>query len=426
MRTDDSRLPPPPRNFRLMVAGQIVTVFGSTLLRFALSLYVLDITGRADIFAVLIAISSVPVLLAPIGGAISDRFNRKSLMVLYDLICCVVTFGFLFSMIGGQASVFAVGVVMVILGVAGAMETPNGAACLPQLVAKEKLESANGIIQAVQSVSGIAAPVVGGILYGAAGLRFIVTISGAAFALAAAVEMFIKIPFLKRARTVGMVKTIAGDLKDGFAYVWGESFIRRLIVLAALLNLALVPCFLVAAPFILRMTLRGDGKLYGIGMGLLETALILGALLVGVFSKRMRVNTVWRWIFGIALLFAPLALSVTPVLLNTGIWPPFVLFMLCVMLMAAATTILSIFVIVRIQARTPDENLGKMMAIIHAAAQCAAPVGQLLYGGALEFWDSAAYIPLLLAGGLTFAIALIGKSMLKNEEISNDTNRINA
>ncbi|GHU57597.1 hypothetical protein AGMMS49975_23410 [Clostridia bacterium] len=44
----DTNFIPPPRNFRLMVAGQIVTVLGSSLLRFALSLYVLDITGRAD------------------------------------------------------------------------------------------------------------------------------------------------------------------------------------------------------------------------------------------------------------------------------------------------------------------------------------------------------------------------------------------
>jgi MFS family permease len=73
-----------------MGVGQIVTVFGSSLLRFALSLYVLDITGRADLFAALLAVSSIPMLLAPIGGAISDRFNRKSLMVLYDTICCVV------------------------------------------------------------------------------------------------------------------------------------------------------------------------------------------------------------------------------------------------------------------------------------------------------------------------------------------------
>jgi MFS family permease len=111
-----------------LVTGQIVTVFGSALLRFALSLYVLDITGRADLFAALLALSSIPILLAPIGGAVSDRFSRKHLMVLYDCICSVVTFVFLFVMLSGHASVFTVGAVMVALGIVGAMETLNGTA----------------------------------------------------------------------------------------------------------------------------------------------------------------------------------------------------------------------------------------------------------------------------------------------------------
>jgi MFS family permease len=409
-----------------MVTGQVITVFGSSLLRFALSLYVLDITGRADLFAALLALSSVPILLAPIGGAISDRFNRKHLMVLYDFICVAVTFAFLFVMLSGHTSVFAVGTVMVTLGVVGAMETPNGTACIPQLVAKDKLASANGVIQAVQSLSGIAAPVVGGILYGAVGLCTLVTISGAAFALAAMMELFIRIPFVKRARTSGMVQTIAGDLKDGFAYVWRDSFIRKLMAIAALLNLVLLPCFIVAVPLILRMTLHSGDTLYGVGMGLLETALILGALLVGVCSKRMHTTTLWCWILGIAVLFAPLALSITPGLLGTGNWPPFVLFMICIMLMAAATTILSVFVIARVQEKTPSENLGKVMAIIQAVAQCAAPIGQLIYGDALERFTGAEYIPLLLAGGLTFVIAYVGKVLLKKEGVTNDTNCINA
>jgi MFS family permease len=175
MNNTEAISPSPPRNFRLLVAGQIVTVFGSSLLRFSLSLYVLDITGRADLFAILLAVSSIPILLAPLGGAISDRFNRKNLMVLYDAVCCVVTFAFLLIMLGGGATVFAVGVVMVILGIVGAMETPNGTACISQLVAKEKLGTANGVVQAGQALSGIAAPVVGGILYGALGLRVLST-----------------------------------------------------------------------------------------------------------------------------------------------------------------------------------------------------------------------------------------------------------
>ena len=419
MNNFDISSPAPPRNFRLLVTGQIVTVFGSSLLRFALSLYVLDITGRADLFAVLLAISSIPILLAPIGGAISDRFNRKNLMVLYDAVCCMVTFAFLLIMLGGGASVFAVGVVMVILGIVGAMETPNGSACIPQLVSKEKLESANGIIQAVQSLSGIAAPVAGGILYGALGLRVLVIISGSAFALAAIMETFIEIPFIKRDRSGGMVRTLATDLKDGFACVWHDSFIRKLMAIAALLNLSLVPCFIVAAPLVLRMTLNSGDTLYGIGMGAVEAAMILGALLVGVFSKKMRVNTLWRWILGIALLFVPLSLSLVPFVIDLGFWPSFSAFTLCIMLMSAATTILSIFVIVKIQAKTPSENLGKVMAIIQTVAQCAAPIGQLLYGFAFERFADTVYIPLLFGGLLTTGIALMGKVTLKKEDIIN-------
>ncbi|MDR1246695.1 MAG: MFS transporter, partial [Clostridiales Family XIII bacterium] len=375
MSKAEAHILPPPRNFRLMAAGQVVTVLGSSLLCFALSLYVLDMTGRADLFAALFAISSVPILLAPVGGAISDRFNRQRLMVLYDAVCCGVTLVFLLIMSSGRASVFAVGAVMVILGVVGAMETPNGTACIPLLVAREKLESANGVIQAVQSLSGIAAPVLGGVLYGALGIRALVAISCAAFAAAAITEMFIRIPFAERPREGGMIRTLAGDLRDGFAYVWKEPFIRSLMIIAALLNLVLVPCFLVASPLILRMTLQSGDAAYGAGMGLIEAASIIGALTVGVFSKKMRMNTVWRWILAIALLLVPLALSVTPAALGTGFWPPFVVFMLCVMLMTAAATILSIFVFVRIQAKTPGEHLGKVMAIIQAVAQCAAPIG---------------------------------------------------
>jgi MFS family permease len=414
-----------PADFRLLVAGQISTVFGSTLLRFVLALYVLDLTGRADLFAVLLAISAVPVLLSPIGGAVSDRFNRQRLMVLYDAVCCAVTLGFLPIMLTGHASVGAVGVVMVVLGTVSAMETPNGTACIPQLVAKEKLEQANGVIQAVQSLSGIAAPVLGGLLYGAVGLRALVLVSGAAFGLAAIEELFIRIPFARRDRIEGMAGTIAKDLRDGFAYVWRDRFTRKLMVIAALLNFALMPCFGVAAPFVLRITLGSGDTLYGASMGIIEAAMILGALRVSVFTKRMRVDTLWRWILGIAFLFVPLALAVTPKVLGLGFAPPFALFMISLSLMAAATTILSIFVIVRVQASTPGENLGKVMAILGAVAQCAAPVGQLVYGFMFQRSSGAAHIPLLLAGAITTGIALIGRSSLSKENASNGIDNSN-
>ena len=86
---------PSPKNFHLMVFGQIISILGSALLRFALSLYVLDSTGSESLFATMFAISNIPLLLAPLGGAVADRFNRRNLMVLFDftssaIVLCLI------------------------------------------------------------------------------------------------------------------------------------------------------------------------------------------------------------------------------------------------------------------------------------------------------------------------------------------------
>lgn len=122
------------KDFHLMVTGQTITVLGSTLLRFALSLYVLDITGRADIFAGLYAITSIPFLLAPLGGAIADRFNRRNIMVIFDLINTAIVLGFIALLFNGTVSIMWIGIVMFLLAVVSAMYAPVVMASIPQLV----------------------------------------------------------------------------------------------------------------------------------------------------------------------------------------------------------------------------------------------------------------------------------------------------
>ena len=92
-------------NFRLMVTGQIISILGSALLRFALSLYVLDVTGRADIYAALYAFSNIPLLISPVGGAIADRFNRRNLMVLFDFTSGTIIFLYYLSLCLGGTSI---------------------------------------------------------------------------------------------------------------------------------------------------------------------------------------------------------------------------------------------------------------------------------------------------------------------------------
>lgn len=67
------------RNFSLMIIGQIISLFGNAILRFALSMYVLDLTGSAAAFGTILAVSMIPtVLLSPVGGIIADRINRRN------------------------------------------------------------------------------------------------------------------------------------------------------------------------------------------------------------------------------------------------------------------------------------------------------------------------------------------------------------
>jgi len=406
---------PSPRDFNLMVFGQVISILGSALLRFALSLYVLDTTGSETLFATLYAISNIPLLLSPLGGAIADRFNRRNLMVVFDFSSSVIVFCFFLLLTGGNHSIILIGVVMVLLSIISAMYTPAVTASIPLLVEESKLEGANGIVQAVQALSGVAAPIMGGVLYGIMGVNALIVISGIAFFLSAVMEIFIKIPFVKREHNGHIASTIGKDMKDGFAYVVKQPLILKSMILAALLNLLLTPYFVVGGPIILRVTMQSSDTMYGIGMGLINFATILGALTIGIFARKMSMKKLYRWILVIALLILPMALSLTPFMLGLGYYPSFTLFMLCAMPIAMVMTIISIFVIAKVQKKTPNENLGKVMAIITAVSQCAAPVGQMIYGIFFGAFSAAVYLPTIFVCIAMLAIAGMSQRTLRNE-----------
>ena len=81
-------------------------------------------------------------------------------------------------------------------------------------------------------------------------------------------------------------------MKEGLVYVLKQPFILKSMLLAALLNLILTPLFVVGAPIIIRVTMESSDTLYGIGMGLIDFATILGALSIGFCEKATDENIV--------------------------------------------------------------------------------------------------------------------------------------
>ena len=406
------------RDFSLVVCGQIVSILGSAVLRFAMSLYVLDVTGRADIFGLLIAVSAIPAIaFTPLGGAIADRVNRRNLMVIFDFSNSVVVLVLILLMVAGLISVVVVGAILVALSVISSLYQPTVTASIPLLVSQENLANANGVVTGVGALSSLLGPVLGGVLYGIVGLHTLVIASCVAFVLSAVMEIFIRMPFTKRARDKGIVPTIMGDMKQGLRYAVTEMpIIRKTIILAAAINMLMSPFFIVGIPYILRITLHSSETMFGIGMGIMELSTILGAILVGVVTKRMSISTLHRLLLIMAACILPVALAVTPLFLGLGYWPSFSLLMTATALIIALATIISIFFITMVQKMTPDDMLGKVMAIIMAVSQCAAPLGMALYGVIFELCDAVIYIPALGVFLFSVFIALAAKRMLKDSE----------
>ena len=75
------------RNFLLLILGQASSLFGNYILRLALSMYVLEVTGSAAVFAGILSVAVIPtILLSPFGGILADRANRRNIMVALDAL----------------------------------------------------------------------------------------------------------------------------------------------------------------------------------------------------------------------------------------------------------------------------------------------------------------------------------------------------
>lgn len=413
-------------SFRLMVIGQVISILGAAILRFALDTYVLDITARADIFALLLAISTIPgIVLSPLGGAIADRCNRRNLMVIFDFTSSLIVGIFSIVLSKGDASILMIGFTMIALNIISSMYQPSVQASIPLLVKEENLEKSNGIVNGIGSLSNLAGPVLGGVLYSIVGIQVLVVLTCTTFFLSAILELFIHIPFEKRERSGSVLRVITSDMQEGFHFIMKENpCIRKTILMAAGMNLFLTPFFLVGTPYIMRILLNSSDMLYGTALGIIQFSSIAGALSVAFVAKKLQISSLYKWLFAICVCMLPMILSVSPMLLNMGYLPVFVTFFLCAIPIIMMVTMLSVYFISVVQKHTPNLIMGKVMAIIMAVAQCAAPIGQLLYGQLFETFKGNAYIVVILMLISVLFLALFAKKYLKNEGMEEESTPI--
>jgi len=400
------------RNFTFLVLGQVSSLFGNYILKFALSMYVLELTGSASIFAGLLAAATLPtILLSPLGGILADRANRRNIMVTLDflsgfaVLCAVLLFS-------EQNAIWIISALLIALSVLGAFESPTVQACVPQMHTGDNIVRANAVVNQVAAIAALIAPILGGILYAAFGLERIMPVSVACFFITAVFECFIRLEYTKNTGNDGILRIIKSDFLTSMRFIFKEQTnILWVLLLAAAANFLLVGIISIGLPFIIRTVLGLSAAHYGTAQSVLGLSVIIGSISVSFLATRLKTSKLhWALIVvGAAMIPAGVVF-----LLPVEAMVKYIIVVLSTFVLQFAACIFSIFALSIIQQKTPNELIGKIMAYVATITMCAQPLGQMVYGVLFDNFSDSLYLILILTGLITCIIGISSKRTFSN------------
>ncbi len=233
------------RAFVIIWLGQIVSLLGSAMTGFGVTIWVYEGTEKATALALTGFFFMVPLLLlSPVAGAIVDRSDRKRMMMLSDLAAGATTVVVLLLHLGGHLQLWHLFITNAINGAFQTFQWPAFSAAISLMLPKEQYGRASGMMQLAGSGSNVFAPVLAGALIGWIGLTGILIIDIVTFAFAVGALLFVHIPQPET--------TQAG--REGKGSLWQESFygFRYIVERPSLLGLQLVFLlgnFVISIPF---------------------------------------------------------------------------------------------------------------------------------------------------------------------------------
>ena len=380
------------KNFIIIVIGQIISLFGNAIQRFSMSLYLLEFTGSTAAFANILAISTIPyILFAPIAGRLSDKINRKKVMVYLDLFCSILIGVYALILLRGRDSELIVAIVMFMLSVCYTLYGPAVVSSIPQIVEEDKLTSANGIINQVGSVVNFLGPILAGVLYGLVGIKLIVIINAISFLVSAIMELFLDIPDVARADeatdngkvlSIDFIKKSFIDMGHSFVYLKKEKkIILGIIASYALCNIFLVPILSIVAPYFINILLELPSQVYGVVEGICVLGMILGGFWISIKPKMFSMKKV-HYTYIPMIVGVTLMATLGFIRLNNYVLAG--LFGISGMAIMLSLSLSNVLTLTFIQQEVPSDMLGRVSAFSTAVATISVAPGQLLFGQVID------------------------------------------
>ncbi len=399
------------KNFIIIGIGQFISMFGNSMQRFAFSLYILDLTGSAALFALIISIAIIPtIILAPIGGAIADRASKKRIMILLDF-CCAAIIGISSIFIyGNPHQILGIGVLIFVLSTINSIYEPTVRASIPSVIAKEHYTAGNSMVSQISALTMLLGPISAGFLYGFYGLQTILIINMLSFLISAIMELFLTIPFEKTKMESSPIVTYLNDIKATLKFLYYDRpLVLSFLFICSGINLFMTPLYTVGVPYVEKVTMGISNELYGISEAILGIGMIFGALLSPLIARRNPFEKIHRLFLLMGIGILGMGFCLTPWLMDNSpthlaAYGLFTFFGFILMFFVANVNIQALTFI---QLQVPQNQMGKTMALTTALSTIFMPVGQIIFGQLYDRLNSELIIIYILVTALTFGLAKI-------------------
>lgn len=391
----------PIRLFGLLVA-QLCTYAMLSALCFAYPLYLFDCSGSSTLYGVVVATAFIPgVLATPVGGILADRGRHREVLVALGIALMTASLLSIPMKRSLPLAVVVVAILCVQYGVQSLLK-PMLQIETVRMAGEEKVERATALVSQMTMVSNILGPVVGTAVYGCFGIDTLCTTASVAFAISALLfGVALKQNASSETMGDGATRTTCrNDFRESIRYLLQNASLVAVILLAAVLNLALVG-LTIGAPIIVTKHLGMQSSCVGI----VEVAMGLGGLagsgLVGIWPHRFSFNDICRYV-------AMICFGVIPIIVTLLSGPDELAFAALAAGSAwimAWASITSVEIVSFVQRSASKELCGKVLALVYMTLSCATPIGQLVYGLAYDRWTPAIVFAGMLAV-LTLTTAL--------------------
>ncbi|MNO22396.1 enterobactin exporter EntS [compost metagenome] len=358
------------RNIILFLSSQTISLFGSSLVQYAIMWYITLTTESGMMMTLYIICGFIPTfILSPIAGVWADRYNRKLLIMLSDGMIALATLVLAIVFIMGYDATWLLFVMAAIRAMGTGIQTPAVGAILPQIVPKEQLTRVNGINGSVQAVIMFVSPIVSAALLTMATIEaiFFIDVITAALAIGTLL-MFFNIPAHQKAAEQQNTSYL-DDMKKGVIYVRNHAFLKKFFLFFSVFFVLMAPAAFLT-PLQVARTFGDDvWRLTAIEIAFSVGMMAGGGVIAAWGGFKNKIYT---------MMLSALIMGACTVAL--GLVPVFWIYLIFMAFFGVAMPIFNTPTTVLLQEKVDGNYLGRIFGVFGMISTSMMPIGMLIFG----------------------------------------------